>query len=138
MINAMVKGFDVEEFYCKCKYDDCPCKEDIAKERNIAFMAGNLTILRGILFAELGGKSVKIFITSGARCPKHNKDVNGVPNSDHMKLVATDIIIEHDGEKIDCEELIATIKAYSHIIPSRFVAETSKKGAVHISWLLPW
>ena len=34
-----------------------------------------------------------IYITSGYRCPKHNKAVGGVPNSLHMKGWAADVTV---------------------------------------------
>ena len=39
----------------------------------------------------LGDKS--IIITSGYRCPAHNRAVRGSPNSQHMKGNAADIIV---------------------------------------------
>lgn len=40
---------------------------------------------------KLVASGVKIKITSGYRCEKHNKEVGGVPNSKHMKGMACDI-----------------------------------------------
>ena len=46
----------------------------------------------------LGG--VPIIINSGYRCVKHNKDVGGVPDSQHLKGKAADIRINGNMEEL--------------------------------------
>ena len=71
-------NFHLKEFECHCNYADCT--EVPVNEDHIA----RLQTLRNTL-----GKSIKI--TSGYRCPKHNKDVGGVAKSQHVLGNATDI-----------------------------------------------
>jgi len=68
------KNFTSSEFVCKC------CGEVIIDQRLI----DKLELLR----AELGRP---IIITSGYRCPKHNREVGGVVNSQHILGKAVDI-----------------------------------------------
>jgi len=50
---------------------------------------------------DLQGGLLPIIITSGYRCPKHNEEVGGVPNSYHCQDMAVDLYIPGWGpEKI--------------------------------------
>ena len=74
------KDFKVGEFLCKGT--DC-CG-------NVAYINPKLVnLLQDI--RDHFDKPVKI--TSGYRCPKHNKEVGGVSNSQHTKGNAADIIV---------------------------------------------
>lgn len=69
------KNFDSAEFRCKCGCGfDTPDKELISK----------LQRARDIY-------AKPMFITSGCRCPKHNKNVGGVSSSAHITGKAADI-----------------------------------------------
>lgn len=70
----MSKWFKREEFSCPC------CGENLVK----ASLIDKLDVAR-----EQAG--VPFVITSGYRCPKHNEDVGGVPNSSHTRGYAADI-----------------------------------------------
>jgi uncharacterized protein YcbK (DUF882 family) len=69
-----MKYFKLDEFNCKC----CG-KNEMKKE-----LLDRLDAAR-----ELAG--VPFVIVSGYRCPKHNKEVGGVPDSAHTKGLAADI-----------------------------------------------
>ena len=72
------KNFHLSEWECRCNYSDClevPVNMDHIEK---------LQLLRDFV-----GKLVNI--TSGHRCVKHNKDVGGVEESQHVKGNATDI-----------------------------------------------
>jgi zinc D-Ala-D-Ala carboxypeptidase len=71
-----MKNFKQSEFHCPC--GKCN-KKDITPE----FQA-KMDLLREKL-----GKPISI--TSGVRCPDHNKAVGGVPNSQHVMGIAADI-----------------------------------------------
>jgi len=71
------KYFNSSEFKCKCSYKSCT-KTLIDIEHLDQLIA---------LREEIG----PIKITSGFRCKKHNKDVGGIPTSQHTKGTATDI-----------------------------------------------
>lgn len=69
-----MKYFKLSEFACPC------CKVTDVKTELIA----RLDKARSIA-------GVPFIITSGYRCPKHNKKVGGVPNSAHVRGYAADI-----------------------------------------------
>jgi len=73
----LTKNFSSSELDCKCQYASCNKtlidSEHIAKLQKLRDMIG------------------PIKITSGFRCKRHNKNVGGVPTSQHVKGTATDI-----------------------------------------------
>ena len=77
--SAEISHFKQSEFACKC------CGKVIVDER--------LTRKLDHLRHELG--DVPIIITSGYRCPRHNKGCGGANRSYHMKGLAVDIKVEH-------------------------------------------
>lgn len=75
-----MKHFKEKEFVCKC------CGELPPLQRgNIEALVDN--VLDPV--REQFGKP--IYVSSGYRCPKHNREVGGVPNSQHMRGEAADI-----------------------------------------------
>lgn len=78
-----MKHFKEKEFVCKC------CGELPPLQRgNIEALVNN--VLDPV--REQYGKP--IYVSSGYRCPKHNAEVGGVPNSQHMRGEAADIHCE--------------------------------------------
>ncbi len=78
----------------------CPCCEQIpprARENIVALVNNVLDPVR-----ELYGKP--IYVTSGYRCYRHNLEVGGVKNSQHMQGEAADIHCD------DNQQLIRLIK----------------------------
>lgn len=73
-----MRWFKFEEFACKC------CGQLLFKENIEALVREVLDPVR-----ERVGKP--IVVNSGYRCPKHNEEVGGVRNSQHMKGEAADI-----------------------------------------------
>jgi len=76
---AEIYHFKQSEFACKC------CGKVVVDSRLIR----KLEQLRH----ELG--DVPIVITSGYRCPRHNKGAGGANSSYHMKGLAVDIKVKH-------------------------------------------
>jgi len=74
------KNFTASEMHCKCKNDTCVVTPISIELVDI------LQDLRNTL-----GASVQI--TSGYRCPEHNKSVKGAKNSQHVHGTAADIKI---------------------------------------------
>lgn len=70
------KHFNSKEFECKCKV----CDEQIVSE----VLLEKLEQVR-----ERYGKPISV--TSGYRCPDHNKTIGGKPGSSHMSGLAVDI-----------------------------------------------
>ena len=81
-----MKHFSLNEFRCKC------CKELPADAwMYVEHMVNNvLDPVRGLF-----GKPIKV--NSGYRCEKHNKEVGGAKNSQHLTGQAADIAAEHSG-----------------------------------------
>jgi uncharacterized protein YcbK (DUF882 family) len=80
------KHYNLKEF-------ECPCCNTVKIATDLVEALENLSdLLRE-----------KLQITSGYRCPKHNKEVGGVPNSFHTQGLAVDIVRpkKSDGEIID-------------------------------------
>lgn len=73
--------FKYDEFRCKCCGKLPPNGID-----------PNLVLKLEILRKMLGDKP--IIITSGYRCPTHNKKVNGAQNSQHLYGKAADIVVK--------------------------------------------
>jgi len=73
----LTKNFSSDEFDCKCGYSSCTQTlidlELVTKLQKLRDIAGPLKI------------------TSGFRCKKHNKNVGGVPTSQHTTGTAADI-----------------------------------------------
>ncbi|MBC7320690.1 DUF882 domain-containing protein [bacterium] len=82
MINdfKLTENFNLREFSCKC----CGAVK-IDSE-----LVQRLQILRDRI-------KRPIIITSGYRCPKHNKEVGGNDNSYHTKGLAVDIVVKDYG-----------------------------------------
>ena len=81
-----MKWFNLKEFRCKC------CKELPADAwMYVDYLTGN--VLDPV--RELFGKPIKV--NSGYRCEKHNKQVGGAKNSQHLSGQAADISAEHSG-----------------------------------------
>lgn len=75
-----MKHFTEKEFRCKC----CGQLPPSVRENITSLVDNVLDPVRDQL-----GET--IYVTSGYRCPKHNAEVGGVPNSQHMRGEAADI-----------------------------------------------
>ena len=81
-----MKYFSLNEFRCKC------CKELPADAwMNTEHLVNNVLDPVRAAF----GKPIKV--NSGYRCEKHNKEVGGAKNSQHVLGQAADIAAEHSG-----------------------------------------
>ena len=123
------RNFRSEEFACKC------CGRCEMDQRLIDV----LQLIRDIL-------NKPIYINSGYRCDKHNKEVGGSANSQHVKGKAADIRIKDMSvkqmyEMVKCFPTITGIGIYpeQHFIhvdvrekPARWVYLKSKKKYLSI------
>lgn len=74
----------------------CPCCGYEANRRSMMSIIDN--IQDAIRILELHGRERVVFkVHSGWRCPKHNKEVGGGPNSQHVKSAALDGHFETEG-----------------------------------------
>jgi uncharacterized protein YcbK (DUF882 family) len=88
--------FNSEEFDCHCKNRDC---DSTLVDTNLI---ANLEVLRNIL----GG--IKLAISSGYRCEKHNKAIGGELDSQHTYGKAADLVSATVKPKViaDATELV--------------------------------
>ena len=75
-----MKWFKEKEFACKC----CGQLPPLARENVKALVSEVLDPVRERL-------GMPIVVNSGYRCEKHNKDVGGVRNSQHLRGEAADV-----------------------------------------------
>ena len=97
-----MKWFKEKEFVCRC----CGELPPFAKENTVALVHEVLDPARERL-----GKP--IIVNSGYRCAKHNREVGGATNSQHMKGEAADIRCD-DNKKL--LELLMESQKYDQLI----------------------
>lgn len=105
----ITKNFSKREFDSK---DGARMPDDVYD--NIIGVAINLQVLRDTLNAP-------IIINSGYRSPQHNKEVGGVPNSQHVKGMAADIKSSH-----------YTSKEISEVIEKLIAEGSMEEGGIGI------
>ena len=93
----LTKNFSKSEFDCKC---GCEMPEKVLY--NIKVLVEDLQYLRDYL-----NKSIKI--NSGYRCENHNRDIGGVVDSQHIKGLASDIVVK-DKTPLDIFSIIDKLK----------------------------
>ena len=113
-----MKYFNEGEFACKCCGQLPP-----AVQENIVALVDNVLDLARELF---GGPVV---VNSGYRCPKHNLEVGGVANSQHMHGEAADLSCEDD-ERL--AKIIEENGRYDQLI--RYKRPDGSIRFVHVSW----
>lgn len=75
--------------------------EHFSKKEFACKHCGKITNIDPVLIAKLeclraANGNKPIFVTSGYRCPVHNKNVGGAVNSQHMKGKAVDIYVKEN------------------------------------------
>jgi len=99
----LTKNFNKSEFECKC---GCEMPEDVLFE--IQKLAAQLQTIRDFI-----KKPVKL--TNAYRCPKHNKAVGGVSNSQHILGKAADIQI-NNLDPAEVYKAIDNLTEHGHIL----------------------
>lgn len=113
-----MKHFKFEEFRCRC----CGGLPPIAKENIEALVENVLGPAR-----QRYGRPVSV--NSGYRCQKHNAEVGGVVNSQHMRGEAADICCG-DNERL--AKIIEENGRYDQLI--RYMGPGEKIRFIHVSW----
>lgn len=113
-----MKFFKFEEFRCRC----CGGLPPLAKENIEALVENVLNPAR----QRYGGP---VLVNSGYRCQKHNAEVGGVPNSQHMRGEAADICCG-DNERL--AKIIEENGRYDQLI--RYMGPGGKIRFIHVSW----
>lgn len=133
--------FKVSEFACHCNYSDCNCKEQslssIEPMRTMVNYAMNkFGSFKDYLRTTYKTEDCVIIVSSGARCTKWNTEKRGEPDSDHLynkpNVVAADLQIFINKKQLPDEEAMRHLHLYfGNAI--RYMAPTTKRGAVHVS-----
>lgn len=110
--------FKKSEFACRC----CSQLPPSARENIRALVDNVLDPARRKL-----GKPV--FVNSGYRCEKHNAEVGGVKNSQHMKGEAADI---HCEDNCRLAEIIEQNGRYDQLI--YYLNKDGSIRFIHVSW----
>ena len=110
--------FRPEEFRCRC----CGGLPPAVRE-NIE------TLVTEVLDPARQRYGGPVLVNSGYRCPKHNAEVGGVPNSQHMRGEAADICCG-DNERL--AKIIEMNGRYDQLI--RYMGPCGKIRFIHVSW----
>lgn len=110
--------FKFEEFRCRC----CGGLPPLARA-NIEALVDNVLDPARQAF---GGP---VYINSGYRCEKHNAEVGGVPNSQHLRGEAADITCS-DNRRL--AEIIEQNGRYDQLI--RYLNRDGSIRFIHVSW----
>lgn len=112
-----MKWFSMNEFECHCG-----CRmPDSARANIVALVEQVLDPVREKL-----GMPIKV--NSGYRCPRHNEEVLGVRNSQHMKGEAADIAMVH-GSRFKVHDLAQAI-----VENGKFDQLIIYPTFIHVSW----
>ena len=110
--------FKESEFACRC----CRQLPPSVRENIRALVDNVLDPAR----QKLGGP---VFVNSGYRCEKHNAEVGGVKNSQHLRGEAADIHCE-DNRRL--AEIIEQNGRYDQLI--RYLNKAGGIRFIHVSW----
>ena len=111
-------------------------KSDVATSKKIdntpdeAAASNLLALIYNILEPARKILQAPIIVTSGYRCPKLNKAVGGVENSQHMKGEAADLVCSKRADKLALFEILRTMDV------DQLLYETNKSGTqwIHVSY----
>ncbi len=113
-----MRYFEIREFACKCCGQLPP-----SVEQNL------LALVEHVLDPARERLGMPIIVNSGYRCPKHNAEVGGVKNSQHLKGEAADITCA-DNKKL--LEIIKQLGNYDQLI--RYKRPDGSIRFIHVSW----
>jgi uncharacterized protein YcbK (DUF882 family) len=125
MIKANIENFTEKELSCRC------CGKLIVNDKAVISLQAFKYYLQ-----RKYKKNIRITINCSTRCPKHNKEVGGVANSEHLEGIAFDIVSPDLDYKILYAEAVAS-KMFSTVIrydKSKFVhADTRERANFEIN-----
>lgn len=118
-----MKHFAEKELRCKC----CGQLPPSVRENSVALVINVLDPLR-----DQYQKPIRV--NSAYRCPKHNKEVGGVQNSQHMKGEACDIHAGSPEENLKLAKLIAAQGVFDQEILYVNSATDMRPRFIHVSY----
>ncbi len=104
MIQTKIENFTEKELSCRC------CGKLIINNEAVI----SLQAFRHYLNRKYK-KNIRLTVNCGTRCPKHNKEVGGVANSEHLLGVAFDLMLPDLDYKTLYQEAIVC-KLFSTVI----------------------
>lgn len=113
-----MKYFEEREFACKC----CGQLPVLVRANIVALVDNVLDPAR----EQFGGPVV---VNSGYRCQKHNLEVGGVANSQHLRGEAADI---HCADNERLAKIIEANGRFDQMI--RYLDKRGKIRFIHVSW----
>lgn len=122
----VTKHFKLSEFLCKCGKDSCKFIEPTALQMQAIEKVSNaLEVVRIIA-------DNPIIITSGLRCPSHNKAVGGNDRSQHLLGTAVDIKCYGVGQG-NLYDIIERLAEDDHIddVPNGGLSKNYPSSIVH-------
>ena len=125
MLQAKLENFTEKELSCRC------CGKLVLNDKAlIALQAFRYYLNRKY------GKNIRITVNCGTRCQKHNKEVGGVANSQHLLGIAFDLVSPDLDYKTLYQDIVNS-KLFSTVIrydKSHFVhADTRERANYGIS-----
>lgn len=108
----LTKNFSSDEMRCKCGCGICNVSDKFMRKLQLA------RSIAGIAFT----------ISSGCRCPKHNKSEGGKETSDHL-MTAT---IQCEGVDIQCLNSVSRLKIFIAATTAGFTRIGIAKSFVHL------
>jgi len=114
IVGDLTKNFNRKEF-------DCPC---CGLNKTSPLLAEYVQIIRSSI-------AVPVRIVSGTRCPAHNAEVGGVPDSAHLEGLAADIQAQgYSGRALG--ELIKTLWKRGRLPELQYCYLIKNSNSVHI------
>ena len=116
-----MKHFKLDEFRCRC----CGGLPPDAQENIRALVEAVLDPAR----ERYGGP---VTVNSGFRCTKHNREVGGVPASQHLRGEATDVSAGSTQANARLAEIIEANGRYDQLV--RYMNKDGGIRFIHVSW----
>ena len=128
MATRISKNFTLDEFTAS----DTAKAKGISNIPSTQQVANLCALVHHVLQPLRDAMGQEIKIGSGYRCPRLNKAVGGVSNSQHLNGEAADLCI--DGDKLKGKRWFDWIKA--HVVFDQLIMEHNAKGSywVHVSY----
>lgn len=127
-----MKYFEEREFACKCSQDSQARMSDCGSSGGqlpSSVRANIVALVNNVLDPAREQFDRPVAINSGYRCQKHNLEVGGVANSQHLRGEAADI---HCADNERLAKIIEANGRFDQMI--RYLDKRGKIRFIHVSW----